>query len=998
LQHRHFKIMSNHTTPLVKQTPAAADAQALAAQLGQSVRGEVRFDDGSRALYSADASNYRQIPIGVVIPRTVEDVVETVRICRDMGAPILPRGGGTSMCGQSVNVAVVIDASKYLNRVLQVDPENRCAFVEPGVVCDALRDAAEEHALTFAPDPSTHSRCTIGGMIGNNSCGPHSVMAGKTEENIEALEILTYDGARFWVGPTSDSELESIIGEGGRRGEIYAKLKALRDKYADEIRARFPDIRRRVSGYNLNQLLPENGFNVARALVGTEGTCALTLQAKTTLVYSPPVRVMLALGYPDIYLAGDAVPHVMSFKPIAVEGVGEGIVGGLRRRGMRLDDIALLPEGNGWLLVEFGSDTREEAVAQAQALMDDLKAQPQAPDMRLVADSKTQARIWSIREQGTSATQMSEISGSPDAIVGWEDAAVDPRQVGNYLREFQRLVDSFGYETSLLGHFGDGCIHARINFDLRSLEGLRIWREFLTQAAHLVVKYGGSLNGEHGDGQAKAEFLPIMYGETLMEAFREFKEIWDPQHRMNPRNLINPYRIEENLRMGPDYRPRKVGTIFSFFDKQGNFNRAVEHCVGMGKCRSREAGTMCPSYRATGEERHSTRGRSRLLFEMLQGDVIKDGWNSEEVKEALSLCLACKGCKSDCPTHVDMATYKAEFLSHYYEKKRRPIQAYSMGMIGSWAGLAGAFPRITNFSTQTPGLRSIVKAFGGIAPERDIAPFATRPFRKLFAARKPSVNSGPQVLLWPDTFNNFFHPETAMAAVEVLEHAGYQVVIPSVRLCCGRPLYDFGMLDHAQRQLRSIIEALRPQIDAGLPVVGLEPACVAVFRDEMVNLFPDDAAARKLASQTYMLSEFLVKKANYAPPRLQAKALVHGHCHQKSIVGMNDEVKLLTAMGLDFDLLDSGCCGMAGSFGFDKDKYSVSKSIGELVLLPEVRAAQQDTLIVTNGYSCREQIEQCGDRKALHLAEVIQMAIHHHQTSHPRLHHAEQGGEPPEVW
>ncbi len=766
--------MDKQPLPDLRESPSI-DVKALADRLGAALQGEVRFDNGSRALYSADASNYRQIPIGVVVPRTTEDLVEAVRICHEFGAPILPRGGGTSMCGQAINVAVVLDVSKYLNRVLNVDPINRCAHVEPGVVCDTLRDAAEAFNLTFAPDPSTHSRCTLGGMIGNNSCGPHSVMAGKTEENIESLEILTYDGARFWVGPTSEDDLERIVAEGGRRGEIYSKLKTLRDKYADDVRSKFPDIRRRVSGYNLNQLLPENGFNVARALVGSEGTCAIVLQAKTTLVPSPPERVLLALGYPDIYLAGDAVPGVMPFKPIAVEGVGEGIVEGLRERGLKLDDIALLPEGKGWLLVEFGAETRERASAQAEALMAHLRMTAAPPDMRLIAEPKLQARIWSIRELGTSATQLNEVAGKPDSIVGWEDAAVDPMRMGDYLREFQGLIDRYGYKTSLLGHFGDGCVHARIDFNLRSLEGLQSWRAFLTEAAHLVVKYGGSINGEHGDGQAKAEFLPIMYGERLMGAFREFKEVWDPTHRLNPRNLINPRRIEENLRMGPEYRPRPVKTFFSFADKQGSFARAVEHCVGMGKCRAKEAGTMCPSYRATGEERYSTRGRSRLLFEMLQGEVITDGWRSEEVKEALSLCLACKGCKSDCPTHVDMATYKAEFLAHYYEKKLRPVQAYSMGMIGNWAGLAGAVPALTNFFTQTPGLRRVVKAISGIAQERSIARFASRPFRKQFGSRKSEAGRHGQVLLWADTFNNYFHPETAMAAVEVLEHAGYQV-------------------------------------------------------------------------------------------------------------------------------------------------------------------------------------------------------------------------------
>jgi FAD/FMN-containing dehydrogenase/Fe-S oxidoreductase len=903
--------------------PEFTDAAALEARLRATMKGDVRFDSGSLALYSADASNYRQVPIGVVIPRTVDDIVAAVAACREFGAPILARGGGTSMCGQSVNVAVVIDTSKHVNRVLEIDPVQRLALVEPGVVCDVLRDAAEKHALTYAPDPATHSRCTLGGMIGNNSCGPHSMMSGKTEENIEELEVLTYDGARFWVGPTSDDELERIIREGGRKGEIYAGLKALRDKYADEIRDRYPDIKRRVSGYNLTQLLPENGFNVARALVGSEGTCALTLRARANLVQSPQGRVVLVLGYPDIYLAGDAVPTILPHKPIAMEGLDERIVGGLRERNWKPDDVALLPEGQAWIVTEFGADTRAHAAAHARHVMAELGKLPNPPSMMLAEDPRVQARLWSIREQGASATSMSNVPGEPDPVVGWEDAAVDPARLGDYLREFQALIDRCGYKTSLYGHFGDGCIHARITFDLRSEPGLKQWREFLLEASMLVVKYGGSLNGEHGDGRAKSEFLPIMFGDTLVQAFREFKEIWDPRHKLNPRIIVDPYRADEHLRMGPDYQPLRPVTHFSFADKQGGFTRAVEHCIGMGKCRATQAGTMCPSFRATGEEKYSTRGRSRLLWEMLKGEVITDGWRSEEVKEALDHCLACKGCKSDCPTHVDMATYKAEFLSHYHEHKPRPVQAYSMGMIGRWAPLAAALPALTNLVTQTPGLRSVAKALAGIAPQRGIARFAPKPFRALFAQHEPRVESDKRVMLWPDTFNNYFHPETAMAAVRVLEHAGYRVEIPAVRLCCGRPLYDFGLLDQAKQQLRDILEALQPAIDAGVPLIGLEPACLAVFRDEMVNLFPTDAQALKLSRQTFMFSEFLNKQAGYRPPPLPLKAIVHGHCHQKAVVGMADEVALLGAMGLDFDLLESGCCGMAGSFGFDKHKYAL---------------------------------------------------------------------------
>ncbi len=954
---------------------------SLAARLKKAIDGEVRFDTGSRAVYSADASNYRQVPIGVVIPRNVDELVETVRVCREFDAPILPRGGGTSMCGQCVNVAVVIDVSKHLNGVLEINPVEKFARVEPGVVCDALRDAAEEHGLTYAPDPGTHSRCTLGGMIGNNSCGPHSVMSGKTEENIEALEVLTYDGARFWVGRTSEPELEKIIAAGGRQGEIYGRLRDLRDLYADDIRRGFPPIRRRVSGYNLNQLLPENGFNVARALVGSEGTCALTLQAKATLVHSPPARVVVILGYPDIYLAGDAVPRLLPFGPIAMEGLEIGMIDGLKRKGLRREEIKLLPNGRAWLVVEFGDDTADRVVAKAKDFIEDRARDLVVPQVVLVEDPVVQKKVWSIRELGASASSLSEIAGELDPAVGWEDAAVDPMRLGDYLREFQKLLDRYGYKTSLYGHFGDGCIHAWITFNLKTSEGLKAWRAFLNEAAQLVVKYGGSINGEHGDGKAKSEFLPIMYGERLMQAFREFKEIWDPKHKLNPRNLIDPYRADENLRKGPDYRPARPVTHFSYPDKQGNFIRAVDHCIGLGKCRARRAGTMCPSYRATGEERYSTRGRSRLLHEMLRGKVIRDGWKSEAVKEALELCLACKGCRSDCPTHVDMATYKAEFLSHYYKGRFRPLNAYAMGMIGDWAVLAGAMPLLTNMVTQTPGLSSLAKAIGGIAPERNIPRFASVPFRRQFAKRQTEPGttspSGGKVLLWPDTFNNYFHPETAMAAVEVLEHAGFQVAIPKDKLCCGRPLYDFGMLDTAKRRLRQILDALGSEIDAGIPIVGLEPACIAVFRDELGNLFPGDERAAQLARQSFMLSEFLVGKARYVPPPLPLSALVHGHCHQKSVMGMTDEISLLKSAGLDCHVLDAGCCGMAGSFGFARDKYSVSMEIGELGLLPAVRGVGRNTLIVSNGYSCREQIAQATEREALHSAEVLQMAIRH---------------------
>lgn len=943
----------------------------LEAALREAVRGEVRFDAGARAVYSADASNYRQVPIGVVLPRSVDDIVAGVAACRAHGAPVLGRGGGTAQCGQTVNVAVVFDTSKYLHRVLAVDPAARTARVEPGVVCDALRDAAEAHGLTFAPDPATHSRCTLGGMIGNNACGPHSVMGGKTAENIEALEVLTYDGARFWCGPTSESELAGIIARGGRQGEIYAALRALRDRYGDRIRARFPRIPRRVSGYNLDQLLPENGFNVARALVGSEGTCALTLQAVARLVKSPRERVLLVIGFDDVCAAGDAAPRVLEAGPIACEGLDDGIIGGLRERGLKQADIALLPPGNGWLMVEFGADDRREAVARARALQ-------QTAGGALVEERALIERIWALRETGASATALN-LKGvpGPDPVVGWEDAAVDPLRLGDYLREFRALVARFGYRTSLYGHFGDGCVHARITFDLRTPQGVAHWRAFLLEAAQLVVRYGGSLSGEHGDGQAKAEFLPILYGQELMEAFREFKRIWDPLGRMNPGKLIDargePYRADENLRLGPDYRPVTLATRLAFTSEIGDgFTRAVERCVGMGKCRSAQGGTMCPSYRATREERYSTRGRARLLGEMLRGELITERWDSEAVREALDWCLACKGCKSDCPTHTDMAAYKAEFLHHHYATRTLPRQAHTMGRIGEWAPLAARLPQLVNFLAQAPAIGALAKRIAGIASQRSLPRLSARSFRS--RSRMPQAAAGEPVLLFADTFNDCFRAETAVAAVRVLQHAGCRVEWPRSGLCCGRPYYDFGLLDRARAALEKIVAALAPQIDAGTPVIVLEPACLSVFRDEMRQMLPNDARAARLATLAVSLAEFLAARG-WQPPPLAGRAFVHGHCHQKALGGQAADLALLAAAGLDVEAPDSGCCGMSGAFGFKPEHFAASQAIGELSLLPAVRAQAPETLIVASGFSCREQIEQLTGRATLHLAEVLARAL-----------------------
>jgi FAD/FMN-containing dehydrogenase/Fe-S oxidoreductase len=959
------------------------DAEGLAGALRRHLRGGVRFDRGTRALYATDASNYRQVPIGIVLPRDVEDVIAAVALCREFGAPLLSRGGGTSLAGQSCNVAVILDMSRYLNRIIAIDPAAKRARVQPGVVLDNLRNAAEKHKLTFAPDPATHDRCTIGGMIGNNSCGVHSVMGGKTDDNIENLDVLTYDGHRMQLGPTSEDELEQIIRAGGRRGGIYSGLKNLRDRYADLIRKKFPDIPRRVSGYNLNYLLPENGFHVARALVGSEGTCVTILEATCKLLASPPFRTLAVVAYPDIFTCGDQVPEVMSYGPIGLEGIDDLLVEFTRRKGMNSEGLALLPAGGSWLLAEFGGETQAEADERAQRMVEGLKRSTPAPAVRFYGDRREARKVWEVRE--SSLGVISYVPGEALSWEGWEDSAVPPEKLGAYLRDLRKLMDAYQYRGVLYGHFGHACIHSRINFDFETTAGVRKFRAFMEEAADLVVSYGGSLSGEHGDGQARAELLPKMFGPELVQAFSEFKSLWDPEWKMNPGKVVEPYRMDENLRHGPDYRPWQPPTHFQFPQDHGSLAHATLRCVGVGKCRREDGGLMCPSFRVTREEEHSTRGRAHLLWEMTQGEFLQKGWKEEAVKESLDLCLSCKGCKTECPVGVDVATYKAEFLSHYYEDRPRPANAYAFGNIDLWARAASRMPGLVNLVTQLPGVRELAKLAAGIPRERSIPAFAPLTFQEWFRRRTPRNPDGPRVILWPDTFNNHFLPSTARAAASVLERAGFDVLVPQANLCCGRPLYDFGMLDRAKRLLLEILDALAPEIEAGVPVVGLEPSCVAVFRDELTNLFPKDRRAQRLSSQTFLLSEFMEANASrFSLPRWERKALLHGHCHHKSLMKMTDEEAVLRRMGVGFESPASGCCGMAGPFGFEKDKFEVSEQIAELELLPAVRAASPDTVIIADGFSCREQIAQMSDRHALHLAEVIDMAMRDSAGTSPR--------------
>jgi FAD/FMN-containing dehydrogenase/Fe-S oxidoreductase len=959
-------------------TPATTAAGGLDRALQAAITGEVRFDAASVGMYSTDASNYRVPPIGVVIPHDVEDVMAAVRVARAHGVPIVSRGAGTSLAGNACNRALVLDFSKYMDRVLEVDAEEGWARVEPGVVLDDLRDLVAPYGLTFGPDPATHDRCTLGGMIGNDACGAHSVLSQfygpgpTTRDQVLELTVLTYDGLLLTVGPTSDDELAAILAGEGSRARIYRDLVSLRDRYADAIRSRYPDIPRRVSGYNLPALLPENGFDVGRALVGTEGTCATVLEAKVRLIPSRPERVLVVVGYPDVFRAADRVPDIMAHRPVALEGVDERVTEFMRRK--EVSALAALPPGGAWLLVELGAETRAEAEEAAGALKAALEASSDPPSgIAVHGDPAVMREIWAARESGLGNT--GSIPADDPAWPGWEDAAVAPEHVGSYLRDFRALLDTYGYRATLYGHFGQGCIHCRIDFRLGTREGVDEYLAFLEEAADLVVRYGGSLSGEHGDGRARAHLLPKMFGDELVGAFREFKTIWDPDGKMNPGRVVDPDPPGEELRMGPDYSPPALETRFAFPDDGGSFAAAADRCVGMGVCRRREGGTMCPSYMVTGEELHSTRGRARLLQEMVRGEVVADGWRSEEVRDALDLCLSCKGCVSDCPVDVDVATYKAEFLSHYYEGRARPRASYAMGLVGLWVRLASLAPGLVNAVAGAPGVGSLLKRLAGIHPDRALPRLARTTLKRWFRDREAPA-AGERVILWPDTFNDHFHPDIGKAAVEVLEALGYRPTMPRRALCCGRPLYDHGFLGLARRQLRQILDALRVDIRRGTPVIGLEPSCVATFRDELLTFFPDDPDARRLSENTYLLSEFLDRETDLDLGTLPGEeALVHGHCHQKSVLDFDAQQRVLDRLAIGYDVLDSGCCGMAGAFGFEEDKYDVAQACGERVLLPAVRAADRRTMILTDGFSCREMLEQNGLRRPRHLAELVHMAL-----------------------
>ncbi|PWI09484.1 FAD-binding oxidoreductase [Streptomyces sp. NWU339] len=954
------------------------DLRELRAGLRADVRGEVDFGVTARALTTMDASNYRRVPLGVVSPRDADDVAAALAVCREHGVPVVPRGGGTSIAGQATGTGVVLDLTRHMNRLLSLDPGTRTAVVQPGLVLDRLQEAAAPHGLRFGPDPSTHSRCTLGGMIGNNSCGSHSVAWGTTADNVRELSVVTPRGERLrpgrgWAGAP-------------------AGLRELVDGELARLRTGFPELPRRISGYALDALLPEKGADVARSFCGSEGTLGVLTQAVVELVRAPRARALAVLAYADESGAAEAAAGLLPYEPLTVEGMAADLV----------PSSVDLPRGGAWLFVETGGDTEEEARARADAIV----RAADVVDSLVVTDPARQRALWRIREDASgTATRMPD---GTEAWPGWEDCAVPPARLGAYLRDFRGLLAAHGLRGAPYGHFGDGCIHVRIDFDLLTEPGIARFRTFSGELADLVVAHGGSLSGEHGDGQARAELLPRMYGTETVALFERVKGLWDPDDLLNPGMLVRPEPLDANLRFA--VLPREpVDVAFGYPADGGDFSAAVRRCVGVAKCRTESVSgpaVMCPSFRATGREEHSTRGRARLLHEMLAGELVTDGWRSTEVRDALDLCLSCKGCRSDCPVEVDMATYKAEFLHHHYAGRRRPAAHYAMGRLPLWLGWVARTrsAALVNAGASVGLLARAAKRLGGIAGEREIPRLAGETFTRWWRGRRTAAPSAPGtlVVLWPDTFTEHLSPSVGRAAVRVLEAAGLRVALPPTlrlaghrglvgdarsrsamrlltarrgRVCCGLTYISTGQLDHARAVLRRTLDLMEPVLATDAPVVVLEPSCAATLRTDAPELLHDDPRAARLASRVRTFAETLEQYApDWTPPALDRPVTGQTHCHQHAVLGDTADRRLRAAAGLTGDL-SGGCCGLAGNFGFEKGHYEVSVACAEDQLLPAVQQAPEDALVLADGYSCRTQLAQLAGVRGRHLAEVLAEAL-----------------------
>lgn len=927
----------------------------LVARLTDQIRGNVDSSDLKRALYSTDASNYRVLPTVVVTPLDTDDLIQILEIARDTGTPVTMRGGGTSVAGNSIGTGIVVDTSVHLNKIIEIDPISRTARVQPGVVLAQLQDAVAQFGLRFGPDPSTSSRATFGGSIANNACGPHALAYGKSGAQVVSMDVVDGRGRRFKTSAGFDEVP-------GLQKLVNANLAILRTE--------FGKFGRQASGYSLEHLLPENGKNLAFALAGTEGTLVIILEATVKLVPITPAPALVILGYQSMPDAGDDAANLLLLKPLAIEGLDIRLID-IAREHWNTGNFPEFPDGNGWLMVEVGGKDAAEAVANGEK----LAAASTAITSRVVPAGSEAKTLWQLRADGSGYA--GRTLRNEQAWPGWEDAAVPPENLGKYLRQLEPIMQKHGVQGVPFGHFGDGCIHIRIDFPLDKEK--ETFRAFIEDATDLVLGLGGSPSGEHGDGRARSEMLTRMYSPEAIAFFGALKEIFDPLNILNPGVIVNPKKIDADLRRITAH-PIHSSSGFAFASDQGDFTKAIHRCVGIGKCRadnSHSGGFMCPSYLATKDEKDVTRGRARVLQEMTQGKIGKEAWGSKMVEEALDLCLSCKACANDCPAEVDMARYKSEVLFRKYKGRLRPRNHYLLGQLPRWAKLARISPTFINFMTSSP-LRTVILALGGMDSRRKIPAFA----KKRFLASKPlnstkiEKSGKPQIVLWVDSFSDSFSPTVPMAAKKLLENIGYEVVIPLSSPCCGLTWISTGQLDGAKKKLRNLLDIFAPYVERGLEIVGLEPSCTAVLRSDLLDLHPEDPRSALVGRATKTLAEVIQGASanpalSWRPPDLSDMTIVvQPHCHQHSVMGFREDREVLQSTKITFTQL-AGCCGLAGNFGMEKGHYETSVAVAESALLPALREKNTNTVFIADGFSCRTQAEQLAGIKGLSLAELL---------------------------
>ena len=941
----------------------------LEAALKERVTGEVRFDDASRLLYSTDASIYEIMPIGVVIPRTPEDIFATMEVAREFGAPVLPRGGGTSLAGQTVGHAVVIDSSKYLNRVLEVNTEEGWAWVEPGVVQEQFNRHLKPMGFLFGPDTSTANRATIGGMMGNNSAGSHSILYGKTVDHVLEIDAVLSSGERRLFKDTG-------IEEARRRGGLDSRIADIVELNREEIEARFPRLMRRVTGYNLDEFVRNGKFNLSKIMVGSEGTLAMTHRAKVRIEPRPRATALMTIHFTDIVDSIRSTETILPFGPSAIELIDDMVLG-LARRSLEFSREIGFIEGNpgAILLVEFYGENERELTAKLDGLEAALKKERLGYAYPRALDGPGQEQVWKLRKAGLGLLLGTRGERKPIAFV--EDCAVLPERLPEFFTRFRNVIDKYDTSAGYYGHASVGCLHIRPLIDTKLRSEIRKMKDMTVEIAELVMEFGGAMSGEHGDGLARSHLNERLFGPQIYRAFQQVKRAFDPEYRMNPGKIVDAPPMDENLRYGGEYETIHLETHYDF-SREGGIATAIEMCNGMGVCRKTGNGTMCPSYMVTRDEAHSTRGRANLMREILSGKLPPEEWTGKRLHDGLDLCLECKACKAECPSNVDMAKLKYEFLAQYNETNGTPLRSAMFGHVHKLSRLAAIAPGLSNWAIEQPLLRRLMDRWIGIDERRRLPRFAAETFEAWFRKRTP-VETGPpvgRVILFHDTFLNYNHPEIGKAATQLLEAAGYEVRLAN-RVCCGRPMISKGLADAARTHAGHNVRELHRWVAAGYSVVGCEPSCLLTFRDEYRDLIPG-AQVAEVAQASFLLEEFIDRetkagrwKVRYLPNR--PRALLHTHCHEKALVG-SGFLKTVLGEAYAVEEIDSGCCGMAGSFGYEKEHYDLSLAVGQRRLLPAV-ARERDAIVIAPGVSCRQQIADTAGRTALHPAEALVDAL-----------------------